>query len=65
MSEAERASVRSCLDHAGIELATARCEHCWWQTLGSDVRRQYQEAEALVARLRRNLDEKMEVVHID
>jgi len=54
LTEGERASVRSCLDHAAIELAEARCVHAWWERLGRDVRRQYQEAEALFVRLRRS-----------
>lgn len=55
MTEGDRAVVRSALDHAAIELVEARQVREWWATLGSDVRRQYQEFEGLVARLRRSL----------
>lgn len=57
MIEAERASVRACLDQTTIALAEARMITGWWHTLGSDVRRQYQEFEALNCRLHLDLEE--------
>ena len=57
MTEVEKASVRACLDQTTIALAEARMITGWWHTLGPDVRRQYQEFEALGARLHRNLEE--------
>ena len=57
MTEVERASVRACLDQASIALAEARMVTGWWRMLGPDVRRQYQEFEALGGRLHRGLEE--------
>ena len=57
MIESERASVRACLDQTTVALAEARMITGWWHTLGPDVRRQYQEFEALVLRLSWDLHE--------
>ena len=65
MNEEDRATVRACLDQVTVGLAEAREVGTWWETLGSCVKRQYQEFESLVGMLRRNLDTVKTVIHID
>ena len=64
ITEADRAIVRACLDQSELALSEAREVLRWWETLGSGVKRQYQEFESLAKMLRRNLDTVVEVRHI-
>jgi hypothetical protein len=55
MTEGDRAIVRACLDQTELALSEARQVLPWWETLGSEVKRQYQEFESLSRRLQRSL----------
>lgn len=57
VNKADRATVRTCLIEALLALSEARENLAWWETLGSGVRRQYQEFEALAGSLQRCLEE--------
>jgi hypothetical protein len=65
MTAGDRAVIRSALDHALVELVEARQVREWWATLGPDVRRQYQEFEALLGRLRLSVAEAAAVLDPD
>jgi hypothetical protein len=65
LNEEDRAVVRSCLDQVTIGMYEAREVLTWWQTLGEKRRQEWKDFQASALYLRRCLDEKVVVTHIE
>lgn len=65
MNEADRAIVRACLDQMELGMTEAREVRTWWTVLSPTNRIVWKDFTATVSMLRRALDEKVVIEHIE
>lgn len=65
MNESDRAIVRACLQQIVMGMNEARQVRTWWTVLSEEHRQEWKDFTESVFYLRRCLDERVEIRHID